>query len=106
MTDYRAHTDEYDRQDRRLVILRLLNEDTDKTIRDRTLQIALQQLGHNESLDVIRADMAWLKSVGAISVATPHPDIYIASLERPGRDHIELKTPIPGILKPSKAVSG
>jgi hypothetical protein len=88
-------------EDRRLVILRLLSEDTDFSLNARMLQTGLKLLGHNASLDAIHADLAWLQDVAAVTVATVHGDVQVATLTERGRDHVEKRAVIPGIKRPS-----
>jgi hypothetical protein len=88
-------------EDRRLVILRTLEQDSDYSVNDFVLKRALAQLGHDVSRDVLRADLGWLKDQmlvrirmmddGAIWVATATEDgIDVAR----GRKH-------PGVARPA-----
>jgi hypothetical protein len=92
-------------EDRRLVILRLLHQDTDYTLNDRMLQVMLRQVGHNVSLTALRADLEWLRQAQAISVKCDVADVYVATLERLGLDHVERTAIIPGIKRPGPAGS-
>jgi hypothetical protein len=47
-------------EDRRLVILRTLEQDSDYSINDYVLKRALETMGHNPSRDVLRGDLTWL----------------------------------------------
>lgn len=99
-----ASFNEVQAQDRRLVILRLLHHDAGLTVNDRVLKVGLVHIGHNVSLDVVRADLAWLESVQAITVEVmkaQDTDIHIAKLALAGQEHIERARVIPGIKRPS-----
>ncbi len=90
-------------QDRRLGILRLLLEASGYTLNDRMLRVSLQQYGHNVSLDVVRASLAWLKDIGAIALDVQMPqgnEIHVATIQRPGLEHVEGARVIPGIKRP------
>jgi hypothetical protein len=87
-------------EDRRLVILRLLNEDTDFRLNDRMLQIGLGTIGHNASLDIIRADLAFLQDVGAVTYEVVQGNVHVATLTERGQDHVAKRAYIPGIKRP------
>lgn len=57
-------------QDRRLAMLRFLEQDSDYKINDSVMQQALEQLGHSVSREAIRADFDFLAEIGLIDVET------------------------------------
>ena len=57
-------------QDRRLAMLRFLEQDSDYKINDSVMQQALEQLGHSVSREAIRADFDFLAEIGLIEVET------------------------------------
>ena len=55
-------------KNRRLAILRFLEEDTDYSHNTSVLQSALVQIGHGVSRDVIESDSAWLDEQGLATI--------------------------------------
>lgn len=51
-------------KNRRLAILRFLDEDADYSLNTSVLQSALEAIGHGVSRDVVEADAAWLAEQG------------------------------------------
>lgn len=88
-------------EDRRLVILRLLKKAPNYSLNDRLVREGLKQLGHNLSLDAVRADLAWLQDVGALTTENTVADVHVATISRRGAEHVELAATIPGVKRPS-----
>lgn len=91
------------RQDRRLVILRLLAEDPDYAVNDRVLQTCLDHLGHGVALDVVQADLAWLKNRGLVTVGHVEVHILVATLTSRGLDVARGVSTVPGVKRPRPA---
>lgn len=87
--------------DRRLAILRFLSEDNDYSLNDSVLQSALYSIGHSVSRDTLRADLSFLKEVGAITYDVPIESVYVAKLSEKGLDIALGRSVVPGIKKPS-----
>lgn len=88
-------------EDRRLVILRLLKEAPSYSLNDRMLREGLKQVGHVVSLDVVKADIEWLREVGAVAKEEVVEGVTYAQLLRRGQEHVEMAAVIPGIKRPS-----
>ena len=87
-------------ENRRLAIIRLLAEDTDLSVNTSMIEDALEVFGINVSRAVVDADGAWLESVGAIRVDQVGA-VTVFTLTASGLDHVNRKTIIPGIKRPS-----
>lgn len=92
---YRDHL----RADRRLCILRALDEQTDVTLNETILSRVCESYGHRVGRDVIRADLRWLDEVGAVTVSEVG-DYLVARLTGRGEDHVQRRTAIDGIARP------
>ncbi|MCK5296460.1 MAG: ArsR family transcriptional regulator [Alphaproteobacteria bacterium] len=91
----------YVAEDRRLVILRILNEEPDYAINDSVLQTALSQIGHGVSRDVIRTDLSWLEEQGLVSVEVIKDKIHVAKLTARGGDVASGRAVVYGVKKPA-----
>lgn len=87
-------------EDRRLVILRALKDQIDGTLNETLLQRAMEAFGHRVSRDVVKSHLRWLADVGAVSLSEVS-GYLIATLTARGDDHVERRSVIDGILKPS-----
>jgi hypothetical protein len=96
---------EFQREEVRLIILRLLAEDMDVTLADRALKVGLKHFGYNEALETIHEHLVWLEGVKAVSLQKPAEGVIIATLEQAGRGHLERSKPIAGVRKPSKPIA-
>jgi len=85
--------------DRRLVILRCLNEDPGYTLNESMLQSMLEALGHNVSRDRIRTDLAWLRDQGLIEIDEV-VSVQVARITGPGVDAATGKMVVPGVRRP------
>jgi len=90
----------YQTEDRRLVILRVLQESGAFTTNEYMLQSMLERLGHAASGDLIRTDLAWLSEQGLIDVDVV-ADVHIAKLLARGEDVARGRTTVPGVKRPS-----
>ena len=86
-------------QDRRLVILRFLNEDADRTLNTSILQDALDQIGHGCSRDCVETECAWLAEQGLVSVDRVGP-VTVVRLTGRGQDVAEGRATVPGVKRP------
>lgn len=80
---YQEHLD----ADRRLAILRLLNE-MHGAANESVLETALRALGHRAGLtrDAVRADFRWLEERGLVSLEWFQDKVAVATLKRRGHD--------------------
>jgi hypothetical protein len=87
-------------QDARLVMLRTLGEQLDGRLNETMLHAALVTFGHNRSRDWVRQQMRHLADVGAIKL-TEAGTVMIGALTRQGLDHVERRSIIEGVARPS-----
>lgn len=92
----------YQTEDRRLVILRVLQESGAFTTNEYMLQSMLERLGHVASGDLIRTDLAWLSEQGLIGVDVV-AGVQIAKLLARGEDVARGRVAVPGVKRPSPA---
>ena len=85
--------------DRRLVILRVLEEDAGYSQNEYVIQTCVEALGHNVSQDRLRTDLAWLSEQGLITVETIS-GVRVARLTARGADVAQGKTTVPGVKRP------
>lgn len=88
-------------EDRRLTILRTLEQDADYSVNDFVLKRALEQLGHNVSRDMLRADLTWLGDQRLLRLRRLEDDaIWVAIATEDGVD-VARGRPHPGVARPS-----
>ncbi|MBP1852698.1 hypothetical protein [Rhizobium halophytocola] len=95
--------EEHAAQDARLIILKGLNDQTDGRLNESMLTTVLNTFGHNRSREWTRTQMLKLKELGAV-VIVQAGTVMIASITRAGVDHLERRSVIDGIAKPSPEV--
>lgn len=89
--------------DRRLSILLLLAQDAQGSANELLLQEALPNLGHDPSLDAVRADLAFLEECGLVSLITLH-DLVAARITARGEDVAAGRATVPGVKKPRRGI--
>jgi len=72
------------KQDQRLVILQVLNQDVGFSHNQFVLQEALKQLGHSISQDLVTTQLHWLQEQNLITLITA--DTLVAKLTSRGKD--------------------
>lgn len=92
--------EDYLKKDRRLVILRLLSEETDRKMNDRLLTKLVGKYGHAVSNDVIRNDLRGLAEIDAV-IRTNVEGMVIAEITQTGEDHVAGRTILDGVERPS-----
>lgn len=85
--------------DRRLVILRCLNEDPGYSLNESVLESMLDALGHNVSRDRIRTDLGWLREQGLVEI-NEVVNVQVAKVTCRGIDVATGKATVPGIKRP------
>lgn len=86
--------------DCRLVILRALADEADHRLNENMLSHVLESFGHAKSRDYIRTQLRKLEELGAVrnrEVGT----VFVAELARAGLDHVERRSFLDGVGKPS-----
>lgn len=86
--------------DRRLVILRLLNEAPGYSGNDSILLAALQAFGHAPSRDQVRTDLAWLAEQGLIT-SDDLASVMVVKITSRGADAATGRASVPGVRRPS-----
>lgn len=87
-------------EDARLVILRGLAKETDGRLNEIALTRLLDEFGYRRSRDWVRTQIGKLKELGAVSV-TEAGTVHIAEITRTGLDHVERRSLIDGVARPS-----
>lgn len=90
---------EYLREDYRLVILRLLVEQTAYRANSSVLTMALDSYGHTLSRDQVKTELNWLAEQGALKLEDIGP-VLVATLTERGQDIATGRARVPGIKRP------
>lgn len=96
MADY----DEYLAEDARLVILKELARQGNGSLNETLLARVLDTFGHHRSREWVRTQLRKLEELGAVKLAEAG-SVLIASLRRPGHDHVERRAFLEGVARPS-----
>lgn len=86
----------------RLAMLRALADQTDGRLSDLLLKRTLDIYGYRRSREWIRTQMRALADLGAVSLIESG-EVIFAHLEMPGREHLEERRVIDGIMRPAEA---
>jgi hypothetical protein len=87
-------------QDRRLVILRLLERTPCYSANESLLDLALEDFGHRASRDQVRGDLAWLAEQELVTTEEI-AGVMIALATRRGLDVARGKAIVPGVRRPA-----
>ncbi|MCX9146605.1 hypothetical protein [Erythrobacter sp. WG] len=85
----------------RLRMLRELAGQTDGRLSDILLKRTLDIYGYRRDRDWIRTQMRKLAELGAVSLHEAG-DVLFARIEGPGHDHLEERSIIEGVMRPSE----
>ena len=94
---------QYEAEDGRLVILKELTRQTDGRLNETIMMRVLDAFGHRWSREKVRTEMRKLEEIGAVQLAEAGT-ILIASITRAGLDHVERRSVIEGVARPSPEV--
>lgn len=94
--------EEHSARDARLIILRGLSEQPDGRMNETLLTALLETFGHRRSRDYVRTQIRKLHELGAVTIVEAG-SVLIPSITRAGLDHVERRSYIEGILRPSPA---
>lgn len=89
-------------QDRRLALLRSLDEAPGSQLNEGTAQHALEYLGHKVGHDIVRADFGWLTEHGLVRVeklSVPIGELWVAHLTTAGSDVASGRSHHPGVAR-------
>lgn len=90
--------------ERRLIMLRVLADQTGHKVNESVLQVALERFGFAASRDLVRTELTWLQEQGVVAVETVHAQVYVAQLTARGLDIALGRTVQPGISRPAPTV--
>lgn len=85
--------------DRRLVILRTLEEDLGYTMNESVIQTCLEAIGHSVSRDRVRTDLEWLKEQGLVTIQEI-VSVKVATITGRGADVACGRVTVPGVKRP------
>jgi Fe2+ or Zn2+ uptake regulation protein len=88
-------------EDRRLVILRLLEQAPGYQLNASVLHSGLDRIGHDVSRDVLRTDLAWLAEQGLVTLDHLAEGVTVATLTERGLDAAHGRAIIPGVKRPA-----
>ncbi|HDS1522152.1 hypothetical protein A7X89_11150 [Stenotrophomonas maltophilia] len=89
------------REDRRLVLLRLLAEQNGYRANSSTLHAGLHHMAVAGSRDDVLTDLTWLGEQGLLRVSEAVPGVLVAELTQRGQDVATGMTSVPGVRRPS-----
>ncbi len=92
--------DEFLTQDARLTILKALAQEANATMNETILTKVLETFGHTRSRDWVRTQIQKLAELGAVRTVQAGT-VVIATLTQSGLDHVERRSIIAGIARPS-----
>lgn len=87
-------------EDRRLVILRLLEQVPGYALNNSVVHTGLAKFAHHVSRDVINSDFAWLAEQGLVEVETVMASVQVATLTARGMDVALGRAVVPGVKRP------
>lgn len=93
-----SYTD-YERQHLRLTILRLLEEDRDRSANDSLLRDAVRPFGFSPSRDQLKTELRWLEEQGLVSIKDLDP-MLVATLTERGQEAATGTVNVPGVKRP------
>ncbi|PYE86898.1 hypothetical protein [Phyllobacterium leguminum] len=95
--------DEHLTADARLVILKELTQQPDGRLNEALLEKVLDTFGHRRSREWIRTQLHKLEELGAIHLLEAGT-VLVAAITRAGIDHVERRSVIEGVARPSPEV--
>ncbi|KAF1692750.1 hypothetical protein CSC62_14035 [Pseudoxanthomonas jiangsuensis] len=88
------------REERRLVLLRLLAEQAGYRANSSTLHAGLSFLAIPGSRDDVNTDLAWLKDQGYVEMTTALEGVHVVTLSIRGHDVATGQAIVPGVRRP------
>lgn len=88
------------REDRRLVLLRLLEERPEYQANSSTLHAGLNFIGVPGTRDDINTDLAWLQDQGYVALRVAMEGVHVATLTARGHDVATGRAIVPGVRRP------
>jgi DNA-binding transcriptional ArsR family regulator len=90
---------QYEQEERRLVILRLLAEDSDYSTNSSLLERGLELYALSVSRDRLHTELVWLAEQGLIT-AEPVKSVMVVKLTQRGLDVANGRAQVPGVKRP------
>lgn len=87
-------------EDRRLVLLRLLEEAPRYAANVSVLHAGIERIGHHVSRDQVRTDVAWLEEQGLVTLLDLQEGILVVTATERGVDAAHGRAIIPGVRRP------
>lgn len=91
---------DYFEADARLVILKELAKQIDGRLNEAILDKVLDDFAYNRSREWLRTQLRKMEEIGAIEIK-PAGSIFVAEITRAGVDHVERRSFVEGIARPS-----
>ena len=91
---------DYAAADARLIILRSLAAETNGTLNSTLLTKHLELFGHLRSREWVHTQLNKLVELGAIQIVAAG-SVIVATITRTGLDHVERRSLIEGVARPS-----
>lgn len=88
-------------EDRRLVILRILQDQPQFSLNESVMQSALERFAHVVSRDTLRGDLAWLEEQGLVATEVVAQRVWVAQLTERGGEVATGRARHPGVKRPS-----
>lgn len=92
--------DDYLTADARLVILKELAKQLDGRLNETILTAVLDHFGHRRSREWVRTQLVKLEELGALKTSAVG-SVMLAAITRAGVDHVERRSIIVGVARPS-----
>lgn len=89
------------REDRRLVILRLLAEQNAYRTNSSIIHAGLHHLGVAATRDDVATDLSWLREQSLVFLEDVGADLCVATLSSRGKDVVDGQAVVPGVSRPS-----
>lgn len=89
------------REDRRLVLLRLLSEQNGYMTNSSILHAYLHHMGVASSRDDVLTDLYWLRDQDLVRLSEAVPGVEVAVLTGRGHDVVQGSAVVPGVSRPS-----
>ena len=91
--------EQFEQEDRRLVILRLLAEDADYRVNSSILQQGIDLYGHSVSRDRLHTDLNWLAEQDLVTLEKID-SVMVVTLSQRGLDVANGRAVVPGVKRP------
>lgn len=92
--------DEHLTEDARLVILKELAVQADGRLNETALAKVLDAYGYRRSREWVKTQLGKLAEIGGVSLV-PIGSVLVASITRAGLDHVERRSFLAGVARPS-----